>query len=851
MISKEEYDDDNVVTATVQQPEEATVAAVVASVAEAVTQQAGDDDAAEVVSSSPPNSDEIAKKLIGESVQTSFGIGIVLDYRANDMMYIIKLKSTESYAAMAVLYTQQVPSPPPCKSKQEKADELNTAMEALEKMRRLNLEVTCHEMGIYETIDCDYCTTCLLSHKGRTGKSHFPRLQKLVDTAVSTDLEKFPRLNRLFHNQPSSPTSAAENNEGGQTEETAAPLPQAAETQEQLLQQHMSQTRKPPTSPEAAGFPRLRGLWGSIQSIPQPAAAEHQSTSRATAAAPPSSSPTQQQQSAAKESSTKFPRIRGFLNTSGASDMFQSMQQSVTASGLVVGSSEQTKSSSSSSSSPTSNNNPNREMDNGKPIALPRIQKLIDQRQKANTHACLICASPCCALHSSSSFRKEGITLCHQCERLFELQFIVDCVSAPDPSDRAQFINHLIDCYDRCMLLLKYSSQFSEQIAKALEEQKERQDKVGLASSSVGVLSGVLGIAAAASILTPAGPPLLIASLFFGGGATTVQTGSEAMNYFSEPRKLADRIIALHGMALSILRVTSTLRDAMLRDHIRTDVYLAEPTETPLKEQVQEKIEKNRTAVLAGTNMGRSVALGGVAGVEVAGAGTASAVAAGAATEMGAVAGATGARSATAFSRAGTAAARTVRFARFAGGALSAAVLVMEANAIQATLKSIHDGSPCDKASALRRVVQEVDDFPTTVELDDECQAYLNALASRPPPVAAAEACAVPEDEPIQDIPQATCQEVTDPLALCAPGAVIVDGIQGDYNAESMNGGHQAGLASNSTSSSSFLGGSSLMQRFHDRQELRQHMAMSATEEVVAVAVDDAQPPDSHINLVL
>ena len=81
-------------------------------------------------------------------------------------------------------------------------------------------------------------------------------------------------------------------------------------------------------------------------------------------------------------------------------------------------------------------------------------------------------------------------------------------------------------------------------------------------------MSGVLGIAAAASILTPAGPPLLIASLVFGGGATSVQMGNEAMNYFSEPNKLADRIIALHGMTLSILRVTSTLRDAMMRDHI-------------------------------------------------------------------------------------------------------------------------------------------------------------------------------------------------------------------------------------------------------------------------------------------
>jgi len=498
-----------------------------------------------------------------------------------------------------------------------------------------------------------------------------------------------------------------------------------------------------------------------------------------------------------------------------------------------------------------------------KPIALPRIQKLMDQRQRANTAPCLICASPSCPSHSSASFRKEGITLCLQCEKLFELNFIVDCISAPDPVERAKHIDHMIDCYDRCMLLLKFSSQFSERIASALEEQKERQNKVGLASSGVGVLSGVLGIAAAASILTPAGPPLLIASLFFGGSATSVQTGTEALNYFSEPRKLADRMIALHGMALSLLRVTSTLRDAMMRDHIRTDVYAAEPT--PLKDQVQEKLEKNRTAVLAGSNTARAVAFSSIAGAEAgAGAAGAGAIAAGTAGEVGAVAGAAGARGATAFTRAGTAAARTMRFARFAGGALSAAVLVMEANSIQSTLKEIHDGNPCDKANTLRRVVLEINDYPSTNDLDDECQAYLQALASRPPPTQ--EVCAVPDDLPSQDIPEATCQEVTDEQQLCAAGAVIItEDIAGAAIGDSTSPGglsasqqlppvtSASSVPMSASSSTSLLGGgSSLMQRFQQRQEERRHMATSRMEEVIAVADDAAESQDSNnLNLVV
>lgn len=362
-----------------------------------------------------------------------------------------------------------------------------------------------------------------------------------------------------------------------------------------------------------------------------------------------------------------------------------------------------------------------------------------------------------CAKHRSTNFKKEGITLCQGCERLFELDFLIECVSTRDPTERANLIDHMVDCYDRCLLILKYSTQYVESIALSLEQQKEQKNKIGLGSSSAGVLSGALGIAAAATILTPAGPPLLIASLFFGGSATVVQTGSEAYNYFSEPNKLADRIIALHGMLLSILRVTSTLRDAMMRNHIRTDVFEAE--KASLAEAVQEKLGKNKAGVLAATNMGRAATLGSVAGAEAGVVASATGGMVAAETAAGA-----GAQGATALTRAGTAAARTVRFARFAGGALSAAVLVLEANAIHSTLKEINNGSPCDKANRIRAIAEEIKnkDLPTTSELDEECQAYLKVLAHRPMVIPAEVAArrATDGSGDLQEFPEAECAMV-------------------------------------------------------------------------------------------
>jgi len=284
---------------------------------------------------------------------------------------------------------------------------------------------------------------------------------------------------------------------------------------------------------------------------------------------------------------------------------------------------------------------------------------------------------------------------------------------------------------------------------------------------------------------------------------------------------------------------------------------------------MKDSLQKNKTAVIAGSNLGRSITLGGLAGAEV---GAASAVVAGAAatevtvvggsvaagasaaagasvTGTTAAAGAAGARGATALSRAGTAAARTVRFARFAGGALSAAVLVMEANAIQSTLRSMNEGSPCDKADTLRRVKIEIGDFPSTNELDDECQAYLAALASHPPQPPTAEVSALSEDSNINQIPEATCQEYAtgQDLQLCAPGTLIVDRVD-DLGTPTTEGRPPAAVP---ISNSSFLGGSSLLQRIRSRQEERRSLAASTAEDVIAVAMEDGQPGESNYNLVL
>ena len=344
------------------------------------------------------------------------------------------------------------------------------------------------------------------------------------------------------------------------------------------------------------------------------------------------------------------------------------------------------------------------------------IQKLVDHHVTSKicnttttTTTCWSCGSPVCSTHSSSQFRKEHIVVCTSCEKLFTLDFVVECMTASDDV-RRRGMYHMVDIYDRILLLLTYSSQFMKEVAASLQESTVVQNKVGIGSSSAGIVSGVLGVAAAATILTPAGPPLLIASLFFGGSATAVQTGTEVRNYYSEANRLADRVLTLHGMLQNILKVTSTLRDALLRDHLRTD-----GVEMKRHDSLEPVYEKHKGSLLAGLTVGRC----GAASIEISALATAA--------EVGAVTG----RSARFISRSGTNIMRTARFARFAGGALSAATLLFETKCMSDTIQNIRAGNPCEKAKLLQTIEAELPDLPSTSSLERELQNYLQGLAQR------------------------------------------------------------------------------------------------------------------------
>jgi hypothetical protein len=373
------------------------------------------------------------------------------------------------------------------------------------------------------------------------------------------------------------------------------------------------------------------------------------------------------------------------------------------------------------------------------------------QRRVAAATPCLICATPCCKHHSSKSFRKHGnITLCLDCELVFQADFVLDCLTVPDEvvaqlndqregdglaeeeRDRIimraqrerlqQRMDRMLDLYDRCRLLLLYSRDFVPSITEQLRNDAKHGNRVSLGSSSAGMVSGILGIAAAATIVTPAGPPLFIASLLFGGSASIVQSTTESRKYHSDHQKLASRIVALQSMTEAILHVTSTLRHAVATMTAQekaaaagsvtvaedeTAIALVSSSTTSLASSLSVPITRQSVLAAAGASRFALLSL-----------------------EETAVTGVAGGSSYMA--QTGSNLLKTARLARVAGGAMSAAIFVWEAHNMTKTLQSIQAGDPCTQADRLELLAAQLDgEWPTTEELDRECQTYAQILADR------------------------------------------------------------------------------------------------------------------------
>lgn len=351
--------------------------------------------------------------------------------------------------------------------------------------------------------------------------------------------------------------------------------------------------------------------------------------------------------------------------------------------------------------------------------------------------SCLTCGHPTCNKHISKSFSTHHIQICQQCAYLFELDFLVDVIAQASAESNGmelcqQKVNTMIDCYDRAKLLLSYISQYTPNIIEGLQSRTAKSNKIGVGANASGIVSGITGIVGAGALLCPpvaaAGVPILIASLVFGGGATAAHTGDyAAVKYWSEPNIMADKMVVLHGMCLSLLRVVEILSYGLLSskqekmevgketnkednaDKSKSNVVQEGTGETEEREVLKEDIRSLLERHGVNTTLGKESISSGTA-----------------------ISGSNVANRQTRFlGRVGTTAAASFRFVPIAGGVLSAASLVVEANEIKATLARMNEGNPCEKSEQIKEIASEVDRMPNAVLIAGECRRVFEEAESK------------------------------------------------------------------------------------------------------------------------
>ncbi|KAL7440080.1 hypothetical protein ACHAXH_004833 [Discostella pseudostelligera] len=340
---------------------------------------------------------------------------------------------------------------------------------------------------------------------------------------------------------------------------------------------------------------------------------------------------------------------------------------------------------------------------------------------------CLICGHPTCTTHSSSAMSKRSVTICQSCAYLYELDYLFRTIASAASSSSSnplaecqQKVNDMIDCYDRAKLLLEYASEYAEEIAVALESNTARSNKIGVGSSASGIVSGITGVIGCGALFFPpvavAGVPLLIASLVFGTGATTVSTGDAAVRqYFSEPIRLADKMFALHGMVLSLLRITDVLRNGLSSSS--DGPLLTVSCSRDMNEINDEKKEERKSPQSA--SVGKDAVDNN--GVTPSVASTEFAVAGSTKSSSSSVVG----RSTRYLGRVCTTASSSISFIPIVGGVLSGASIYFEGKELKRTLAKISEGNPCAKAERIRSIKDQLGVLPDSKTIAAECRSLL------------------------------------------------------------------------------------------------------------------------------
>ena len=204
----------------------------------------------------------------------------------------------------------------------------------------------------------------------------------------------------------------------------------------------------------------------------------------------------------------------------------------------------------------------------------PRRRTLLNRNRKTKKklNQCDVCGNHVCFQHSANAGAAgEYFTMCVDCS--CDLNQVEHQLNAHHP-DLELNLDRLLLYYTRMTIQLAYYVPHVDDVSGQLTAKQRRNGRISLGTSGLGFVGAALGVAGAASMLTPAGPAVLLAACVTSATSGTLQLTHSGFNVFlscKEANRLADRIVGWHGLCLGILGHLEQLRRDLLAEQMIFD----------------------------------------------------------------------------------------------------------------------------------------------------------------------------------------------------------------------------------------------------------------------------------------
>lgn len=197
-----------------------------------------------------------------------------------------------------------------------------------------------------------------------------------------------------------------------------------------------------------------------------------------------------------------------------------------------------------------------------------RVDESRKDKKKAQLWQCDVCGNPVCKYHDRQQ-QKGGGDHFHMCvDCAYDLNQVEHQLNPYHPNV-LQSLERLLLLYTRMCLQLSFWLPYVPELCNQMFQKQRKNAKISLANTSLGFVGAALGVASAVTMLTPAGPAILIAAMATSATSGTLQATHQGYDkYFSSKvtQEIADRLIAWQGLCGGILQSLEQLRRDLLAE---------------------------------------------------------------------------------------------------------------------------------------------------------------------------------------------------------------------------------------------------------------------------------------------